>query len=152
MQRLARWIRPFWALLTLGLVACAGEPKDPVERLIRDLTRAAENKDAAGVGARLAEDFSGEAGMTKADAVATVRRYLAGYDGVGVQIFDVQRPDSARVTFRVDFSGKPKNIGGLAGLLPSAAVYQFEVELAGEGNELEIRRAAWRPWNPPPSP
>jgi hypothetical protein len=52
----------------------------------------------------------------------------------------------------VDFTGKPKEIGGLAGLLPSAAVYEFELELAGEGKSLEVVRASWRPWSPPASP
>jgi hypothetical protein len=140
------------ALMAGGLAACGGPPRDPVERLLHDLSSAAEGRDAAAVGERLAEAFRGEGGMTKDEAVATVRKYLAAYDRVGVQIFDVQRPDAARLTFRVDFTGKPKEIGGLAGFLPSAAVYEFDLELAGRGDDLKVAKAAWRPWSPAASP
>jgi hypothetical protein len=143
---------PVAALVAAVTLAACGPSRDPVERLLHGLSSAAEGRDAAAVGERLAEDFRGENGMTKAEAVATVRQYLAGYDHVGVQLFDVQRPGAARVTFRVDFTGKPKEIGGLAGLLPSAAVYEFELELVGEGSDLKVARAAWRPWSPPASP
>jgi hypothetical protein len=135
-----------------ALVACGGPPRDPVERLLHDLSSAVEGRDAAAVGERLAEDFRGEGGMVKAETVTMVRQYLAAYDRVGVQFFDVQRPDPAHVTFRVDFTGKPKEIGGLAGLLPSDAVYEIEMELVGQGDSLKVARAAWRPWSPPASP
>ena len=138
--------------MAVALAACGGPPPDPVERLLHGMSSAVEHRDAAAIGERLAEDFQDEAGMTRADAVATVRRYLAGYDRVGVEVFDLQRPDASHVTFRVDFTGKPKDVGGLAGLLPSAAVYEFELELTGAGADLKVRRATWRPWQPPPSP
>lgn len=145
------WRRPqLW--LALALSACGGAPRDPVERLIQDVSRAVEDRDADAVGRRVAADFQGQGGMARADAVATVRRYLAGYRSVGVQVFDVQRLDDSHLRFRVDFTGQPKDVGGLAGLLPSSAVYEFEVELAGEGSQLQVRRADWRPWQPPPSP
>jgi hypothetical protein len=146
------WPRCLAALLLLALVGCSRAPKDPVERLLHDLTRASEERDAPGVGARLDEEFKGDGEMTKADAVAMVRRYFAAYDRVEVAILDVQRTDASRIAFRVDFSGKPKDIGGLAGLLPSAAAYAFELELAGAGNALKVRRAAWRPLAPRSSP
>lgn len=135
--------------LALTLAACGGPPADPVERLIHDVSEAIEDRDAEAVGARVAEDFVGQNGMTRADVIATVRRYLAAYDKVGVQVFEVQRPDDAHLKFRVDFTGKPKDVGGLAGLLPSAAVYEFEVELAGAGDALKVRRGTWREWQPP---
>lgn len=119
--------------------------------MLHDICSAAEDRDAAAVGERLAEDLQGEGGMRKVEAVATVRRYLAGYDRVDVEIYDLQRAEDGRVTFRADFTGKPKDVGGLAGLLPETAVYEFELELAGEGDELKVRRASWRPWTPPPS-
>jgi hypothetical protein len=142
---------PALLLVVLAVAACGGPPQDPVEGLIRHVSRAVEDRDAAAVGERVTSDFEG-GGMARAEALATVSRYLAGYDSVGVQVFDVQRLDESHLRFRVDFSGKPKDVGGLAGLLPSAAVYQFEVELAGAGNALKIRRASWQPWQPPPSP
>jgi hypothetical protein len=144
----ARTLR--WATVAAVLLAaCGGPPADPIERLIHDVSEAVEEKDAEAVGKRVAEDFRGVGGMTRTDALATVRRYLLGYESVGVQVFDVQRPDATHLSFRVDFTGKPKDVGGLAGLLPSAAVYEFEVELSGEGDALKVRQASWRPWEPP---
>jgi hypothetical protein len=146
--RTLRWT-PVAALL---LAACGGPPADPIERLIHDVSEAVEDRDADAVGRRVAEDFRGDGGMSRADALGTVRRYFAAYEKVGVQVFDVQRPDATHLRFRVDFTGKPKDVGGLAGLLPSAAVYEFEVELVGEGDALKVRQASWRQWQPPPSP
>jgi hypothetical protein len=141
-----------WMVIAgLALSACGAPPADPIERLIHDVTKAVEERDAAAVGERIAEDFQGQGGMTRADAIATIRRYLAAYEKVGAQVFDVQRADDTHLRFRVDFTGKPKDIGGLAGLLPSAAVYEFEVELAGEGQSLKVRRGTWRSWQPPAS-
>ena len=140
------------AVIAVALASCGGPPRDPVERLLHDLSSAVESRDAAAVGERLAEDFRGEGGMAKAETVAMVRQYLAAYDRVGVQFFDVHRPDATHVTFRVDFTGKPKEIGGLAGLLPSDAVYEIDMELIAEGNSLKVARAAWRPWSPPATP
>jgi hypothetical protein len=139
-------------LIAVILTACAGAPKDPVARLIQDVSKAVEERDVTAVASRLAEDFQGQAGLGRADTLATVRRFLAGYDSVGVQVFDERRADESHVAFRVNFTGKPKNIGGLAGLLPGSAVYEFELELAGTGADLKVRRASWRPWYPPASP
>ena len=143
-------------LVVLGATLLAGcadaPPQDPVERLLHELTAAAENRDVAAVGEQLGEDFRGEGGLGKADALATFRRYLAGYDSVAVEVYDVQRAEEGYVTFRADFNGKPKDVGGLAGLLPESAIYVFELELDGENGEPKVRRASWRPWTPPPSP
>jgi hypothetical protein len=117
-----------------------------VERVIDDISRAAENRDASAVGERLSEDFQGEGGVSKAETIAMVRQYLGGYDRVNVDVFDLQRGEAGRVKFRVEFAGKPKEVGGLSALLPSTAVFEFELEFAGEGRDLEVRRAAWRPW------
>ena len=136
----------------LALWCCGGAPQDPVERLIHDVSEALSARDAEAVGERIAGDFQGDGGMTRADAVATIRRYLAAYDKVAAQVFDVQRLDATHLRFRVDFTGKPKDLGGLAGLLPSSAVYEFEVELVGEGDALKVRRGTWRAWEPPASP
>jgi hypothetical protein len=135
-------------MVALAAAACGGPPQDPVDRLIHDVSNAIEDRDADAVGARVADDFEGQGGMTRADVISTVRRYLALYQEVGVQVFAVQRLDETHLKFRVDFTGKPKNVGGLAGLVPSAAVYEFEVELTGEGESLKARRGTWREWRP----
>jgi hypothetical protein len=139
-------------LALLLLPACGGAPQDPVDRLIHDVSNAVEDRDAEAVGARVADDFQGQGGTTRADVIATVRRYFAAYEKLGVNVFDVQRVDEKNLKFRVDFTGKPRDVGGLAGLLPSAAVYQFEVELTGSGDALKVRRGTWREWQPAASP
>jgi hypothetical protein len=136
----------------LVLAACGGPPADPVERLIHDVSAAVEDRDAKAVGERMAEDFRGPNAMTRADAVATIGSYLAAYQKVGVQVFDVQRPDEAHLRFRVNFTGKAKDVGGLAGLVPSSAVYEFEVELVGAGDALKVRQGSWREWHPAATP
>jgi hypothetical protein len=138
--------------LALALAACGGPPQDPVERLLHDVESAAENRDAAAVAERLAEDFEGEGRLRKADAVAMLRRYLAGYERVGIEVYELQGQEDGRLTLRADFSGKPRDVGGLAGLLPESVLYEFELELAGQGDELKVRRATWRPWAPQPGP
>jgi hypothetical protein len=140
--------------------ACSRPPQDPVERLIHDVSVAVESGDVAAIGARLDPDFRGEGGMTKADALATVRRLLAAYERVDVEVYDVSwTPESedgprgeGHLSFRVDFSGKPKDVGGLAGLLPATAIHEFDVELAGAEPDPTVRRAAWRPWSRPEAP
>jgi hypothetical protein len=141
-------VKPLTPLLVLAfcVAACGGSPRDPVQRLIDDIAKAAESRDAAAVGERLSEDFQGEGGVAKAETIAMARQYLGGYERVTVGVFDLQRGEAGRVKFRVEFAGKPKEVGGLAALLPSTAVYAFELEFAGEGKDLKVRRAAWRPW------
>jgi hypothetical protein len=131
-----------WAV---ALAAC-GAPRDPVEALLDSLAKAAEARDAGRIAARMAEGFQGQAGMTRAEALATLQRYFAAYESVDVTVYDVQAEGQQRVRFRVDFSGRPKAIGGLAGLLPSSAVYRFDLELSPEGGGLVVSRASWEPW------
>ncbi|HEY7410839.1 MAG TPA: hypothetical protein VII13_08870 [Vicinamibacteria bacterium] len=137
------------ALLAAALAGCAKAATDPVEALVHALASAAEDKDADAFALRLAPDFAGDGGMTRAEAQSTLRRYFMAYDSVGITVGELKRPEPTRVAFRVVFNGRPKDVGGLAGLLPGEAVYDFELELAGEGETLTVRRAAWRPWEPP---
>jgi hypothetical protein len=146
-----RWL-PLASFAPLALVATllgCGSPKDPVQALLDDVVEAAEARDAGRVVERLAEGFQGSGGMGRAEARATLQRYFAAYESVVVTVYDVQAEGRQRVRFRVDFSGRPKQIGGLAGLLPSAAAYAFDLELASEGGRLAIARGSWEPWTPP---
>jgi hypothetical protein len=137
------------ALAFVATLPGCGAPKDPAQALLDDLAAAAEARDAGRVVERLAEGFQGSGGMGRAEARATLQRYFAAYESVGVTVFDVQHEGQQRVRFRVDFSGRPKPFGGLAGLLPSAAVYRFDLELASEGGRLLVSRGSWEPWMPP---
>jgi hypothetical protein len=143
--------------LVLGLCvaavasACGGK-KDPVPALIDDLVDAAEHKSAERIGQRLADDFRGQNGMGRADAVATIRRYLAGYEKVDLEVYDVsiQRADGAAdVSFRAEFSGRALSIGGLGGLLPPEAMYRFDLHVVDAGGTWKVQTAAWEEVAPP---
>jgi hypothetical protein len=139
------------ALAAATAVGCGGQ-KDPVAALIDDLVDAAEDKSAERIGERLADDFRGQNGMGRADAVATIRRYLAGYEKVDLEVYDVsiQRADgAAEVSFRAEFSGRALSIGGLGGLLPPEALYRFDLRVVDQGGTWKVRNAAWEEVAPP---
>jgi hypothetical protein len=139
------------ALLAAVAAGCGGK-KDPVQALIDDLVDAAEDKSAERIGERLADDFRGQNGMGRADAVATIRRYLAGYEKVDLEVYDikVQRADGAAdVSFRAEFSGRALSIGGLGGLLPPEALYRFDLRVAEAGGTWKVNTAAWEEVAPP---
>jgi hypothetical protein len=119
-----------------------------VQALLDDMAGAAEARDASGVVDRLAGDFQGTGGMRRAEAAAMLKRYFAGYESVGVKVYDVQAEGRERLRLRVDFTGRPKQMGGLAGLLPSSATYRFDLELASEGERLVVSRGSWEAWRP----
>jgi len=100
---------------------------------------------------RLSEGFQGVGGMRRAEARATLQRYFAAYQSVHLTVYDVQAEGRERVRCRVDFAGHPRDVGGLAGLLPSSAIYRFDLELATEAARLVVVRASWEPWTPPDS-
>ena len=52
-------------------------------------------------------------------------------------------PEAARARFRVQFSGQPRRIGGLDGLLPAASTYSFDVRLVPDGSLWKVAWAAW---------
>lgn len=143
-----RLLRTTPALLVAVLLAApsCGARKDPVQALIEDLEEAAEGKDADRIGQRLADDFRGQNGMGRGEAVATIRRYLAGYEKVDLEVYDVtiQRGDgSADASFRAEFSGRALSIGGLGGLLPPEAMYRFDLHAVDSGGTWKVQRAGW---------
>ena len=129
--------------LTLG---CSGAPGDPVEELQAELEAAAEDRDVERFGARISESFGGPRGLTRADALASLRRYFAAYESVDLEVYGVEVArdgDSAGVRCVVEFAGRARQIGGLKGLLPPAAVYRFELEVGDEGGVWRVQEASW---------
>lgn len=134
---------PLALVLTL---ACSGTPEDPIEELQSELELAAEDRDVERFGARISESFEGPRGLTRADALASLRRYFAAYESVDLEVYgaEVERGDSsAGVRCVVEFAGRARQIGGLKGLLPPAAVYRFELEVADEGGVWRVQQATW---------
>ena len=143
-------------MLAALALSCRKET-DPVRLLLNDLEEAAEDRDAEAVLKRLAPDFRGQNGLRRADAGAELRRYFFGYEKIDVTLSDVvvePAGDAARVQLRIDFSGKPKGVGGLEGLLPAASAYRFGLELKKGGDAWLIAGATWEHIDlgvPPPS-
>lgn len=142
-------------LILAGAAACRA-PSDPVEGFLAAVADAAEARDADAVAARLAADFrGGDAALSRSAAQAELRRYFFTYESVDLTISEVTREPAeggTRVSFRVDFSGKPKDVGGLAGLVPSLSAYGFDLLLVEGKGGLQAREAAWRRLDADPPP
>jgi len=131
------------------LSAHCGPPKDPVGASLDAMVRAANARDARALFDRVAPGFSAADGSNRDEARATVERYFASYEALNVSIDDVQiergDADAARVRFRARMSGQPRKIGGLEGLVPSEASYDFDLRMVREDGAWKV---AWAQWNP----
>jgi hypothetical protein len=126
-----------------------------VDALLAELTAAAEDRDADRFGARLSAEFHGRNGLPRDEALARLRRYFAAYESVGITTYglEVDRAgEDATVRVVVEFSGRVRSLGGLQGLLPPSAVYQFRLETAPEQGLLKVRAADWEPAPPRDEP
>ena len=88
--------------------------------------------------------------MGRAEVGGELRRYFSLYKSLEAGLAEVvveRRAGGATVRFRASVAGKPKDIGGLAGLVPDTARYRFELTLVGEGRDLKIAKAAGSPWS-----
>jgi hypothetical protein len=118
-----------------------------VDRLLASLVEAAQERDAEALLTHLDPAFQGQGGMGRAEAGALLRRLFAAYQSVEVLVSETERAAAeggTRVLTRVDFSGRPKNLPGLAGLLPDAATYRFELRLREADGRLAVAAASWQ--------
>ena len=125
------------------LATACRESTDPVRQTLDRIAAAAHSRNARAVSENLTADFRDSGGEGPEEVAAVLRRYFAAYEIVNVKISDVEierAPEAARARFRVDFSGRPRRIGGLDGLLPSASTYSFDVRLVPDGSSW---KAAW---------
>jgi hypothetical protein len=141
------------ALLVIALAAgCSRAPKDPVEALLADLEAAAEARDADRFAERLAPAFRGAHDLGRPEALAELRRYLAAYESVAIDVSGVETErdgSAARVRCVVEFSGQARKAFGLEGLLPPSAVYRFDLDAAEESGTWRVRGATWEPAEAP---
>jgi len=120
--------------------------------VLDQVRQAAVARDAATLGTFLAPGFRGQ-GQDREAVLVEVRRLFALYASVGVEFADVTREAKANgvyaVALRAVFSGRPRQVGSLADLLPTAAVYAFELEFEerADGSVL-LRSAQWRAETP----
>ncbi len=125
---------------------------DPVRESLDAMVKAADARDAKGLFERVAPAFQAADGSGVADAEATLNRYFAAYEILHVSIRNVriERGDgAARVRLIAEMSGQPRKIGGLQGLVPSSAAYDFDLRLIAEGGAWKV---AWAQWNPAGAP
>jgi hypothetical protein len=157
----ARLSTLFLPLLLLGLSApaCRRAPSDPVQALVERGLAAAEERDVEALGACLDPAFRGGERLDRTASLEEARRWFFTYQSLDLELADlaIERPaeGQARATFRVVMSGRPKDIGGLADVLPRSAVYAFEVEMAtGADGQWRFTKASWRDaeGEPPPAP
>jgi hypothetical protein len=130
------------------LSACSRAPQDPVAALLSELEAAAEARDAERFAQRLASAFHGADGLGRAEAVAQLKRYLAAYESVAIDVGSVETErdgSAAHVRCVVEFSGQARKAFGLEGLMPPSAVYRFELDVADEGGPWLVRGATWEP-------
>jgi hypothetical protein len=130
----------------LSLIACARSPADPARQALEGLREAAEARDAEAFSARLSDGFRGMNGMTKAEAMAALRRYFAAYESVSLTLHGVETETHAggvAVRCVTEFSGRGQKVFGLGALLPGDAAYRFTLVLADEGGALQVREASW---------
>ena len=138
-------------LVLAASLACSGTPADPIEELRVELEEAAEARDAERFGERLSESFRGPRDLPRAEALATLRRYFAAYQSVDLEVYGIEVDrDGTRAEVRcvVELAGRARQLGGLKGLLPPAAVYRFELGVAEEAGVWRVQRAAWAPVAP----
>jgi hypothetical protein len=128
--------------VALLMLAAACKEGDPIRATIDQVADAAEDRDVDDVMKHVAASYPG-----RQDVQETLRRYFFGYRSIDVSIkdFTAERgATTAGATFDVEFTGVPKQIGGLDQLLPSAARYRFDVQLVKEGSEWKIESAEYR--------
>ncbi len=108
---------------------------------------AATRRDADAILGRLAPGFAGQGGLVASDLGLELRRYFALYDSIEVGLADlvIERPQAgaAVARFKASVAGKPKAIGGLAGLLPEVERLGFEVSLTEAGGTWRVTGALW---------
>ena len=136
-------------LLALTVATACGPATDPVQQTIDGIVEGAEDRETAAIVERLSPDFQAADGSGRADAEATLRRYLGAYEKLGVRISDLtieRAAGAARARFRADLTGSPRRIGGLEGLLPQASAYRFDIRLVpAEGGRWLVTWASWEP-------
>jgi hypothetical protein len=134
------------ALAVFLAIGCA-KKGDPVQATLDRMVQAANARDAAALFDNVAPDFQAADGSSRSDAEALVHRIFAAYEALDVTIRDVQAEkgaNAARVRFTAEMSGRPLKMGGLQGLLPSSAKYDFDLRLTSDGKTWKVAWASWQ--------
>src|SRR5262245_774306 len=135
-------------MVMLGFALACAKKGDPVQGTLDRMVKAAHARDSAALFESVAADFQGADGSSRSDAEALVRRMFGAYEILDVAIHDVQverGENAARVRLTADLSGQPLKVGGLDGLVPRAAKYDFDLRLSSDGKSWKVAWASWQP-------
>ena len=136
------------ALVLLAASISCAKKADPIQATLDAVVKAANARDADALLERVAPNFEAADGARRADVEARLKGYFAAYEILNVQVSDVQieRGESAaRVRMRAEMTGQPRAVGGIGGLLPSAATYDFDLRLVLDGKVWKLAWAGWEP-------
>jgi hypothetical protein len=130
--------------MLIVLAACARTPPEQALReAMSDLQGAIEQRDAAAVGALLADDFIGPEGLDRDGARRLAQGLFLRYRDVGARIgpLDIAMQERhARVRFDAVVSG------GAGALLPETGqIYDVDTGWRLEGGQWGLVSADWRP-------
>ncbi len=143
-MRRAPWIS---IPILVCLLACA-KKNDPIPQTLDAVLEAANARDTAALMSQVAPDFEAADGTSRLDLEVRLNQYFAAYEILHVSFSDVkiERGNGAAfVRLRATMSGQPKSVGGLSGLLPSEAKYDFEMRLVNNGEAWKLGWAGWKP-------
>ena len=138
---------PISILVFVCLLGCA-KKTDPIRETIDAVVKAANARDADALMAQLAPEFEAADGSSRLDIEMRLKQYFAAYEILHVSVSDVKIEKgngAALVRMRVQMTGQPRKVGGLDGLLPSDAKYDFELRLVNNGEAWKLGWAAWSP-------
>ena len=128
-------------------LACA-KKNDPIRETLDAVVKAANARDTAALMAQVAPEFEAADGTSRLDLEVRLNQYFAAYEILHVAFSDVtieKGNGAAFVRLRAQMSGQPRSVGGLSGLLPSEAKYDFEMRLVNDGEAWKLGWAAWKP-------
>jgi hypothetical protein len=135
------------AALAVCLTFGCAKKGDPVQETLDRMVKAANSRDAAVLFENVAPEFQAADGSSRSDNEALVHRIFAAYETLNVTILNVQAEkgqNAARVRFTAEMSGQPLKVGGLQGLLPPSAKYDFDLRLTSDGKTWKVAWGSWQ--------
>jgi hypothetical protein len=147
MRRLAVPLFAAAVILAVSSTGC-GPSGDPIRGALDRMAAGADARDAAAVMANVTADFQAGDGSSRADDEGLLRQYFAAYESLDVRLEGVRierTETSARVRLRAIMTGRPREVAGLAGLLPSSAKYDFDFRMSKDGAKWKVAWASWAP-------
>ena len=112
------------------------------------MVRAVHDRNADAFMENVAADFTAGEGMSRADALRTLKGYFAAYAILDATISDLtieRGGDAARVRFMAELGGQPQKVGGLDGFLPRSSAWKFDLRLVPDGPRYKVAWASWEP-------